>query len=101
VLLEGLGEVGTGLIDLLADLGQVGDAQRRAVLLDDLHQRQIVPGELFVHELELILGEVEGLLDQVDVAGLHAAGGAPGGEVAFADAGAGDHGVGCCKVTVR
>ncbi len=71
VLLESLGEVLPCLVDLLADLREVHDAQRRAVLRDDLRQRQIVPRQQFVVELEFALREVEGLLDQVDVTGLH------------------------------
>ncbi len=74
VRVEGLGEAGAGHLDLLADLGQVADPQGRAVLPQQVHERQVVPDQVVAVELELILREVEGLLDEVDVAGLHCSG---------------------------
>ena len=69
--LEGLAEALAGHVHLLADAGQVGDPHRGAVLFDQLHQGQVVPHEVVTVQLELVLREVEGLLDQVDVARLH------------------------------
>ncbi len=68
---ESLAEALAGAVDLFADLGQVAHAQRGAVFADDAHQVQVVPQQLVAVQLELIPGEVEGLVDQVDVAGLH------------------------------
>ena len=43
VLRDGLVEAVPGQIDLLADLGQVGDAQGSTVLFQQLCERQVVP----------------------------------------------------------
>ncbi|MFM7728806.1 MAG: hypothetical protein ACKO7B_19055, partial [Flavobacteriales bacterium] len=57
--------------DLRADLGQVGDLQWRAILLDDFHQVDAVEMELIINHLEAFLWKVEGLFNQVAVRVLH------------------------------
>lgn len=60
-----------GPLDLRTDLGQVGDLQRGPVLFDDVHQRYVVELETAVHHGKFILGELESLLDEVDIFVLH------------------------------
>ena len=60
-----------GPVDLLGDLRQVGDLERRAVLLDELHQRNVVELQLPLLHRELVLGKIEGLFDQIDVLVFH------------------------------
>ena len=70
-LVVGLGhrhiEQHLGLLDLLADLGQIRNLERSAVLLDDVHQVDPVPQQIVSIEFELVLGPFKGLLDQVGV----------------------------------
>ena len=60
-----------GSVDLLRDLGQVGDLERRAVLLDQFHERNVVEVQLVVLARELVLREIERLFDQVNVLVFH------------------------------
>ena len=60
-----------GSVDLLRDLGQVGDLERRAVLFDQLHERNVVEEQLAVLDRELVLREIERLFDQVNVLVFH------------------------------
>ena len=60
-----------GSVDLLRDLGQVGDLERRAVLLDQFHERNVVEVQLVVLDRELVLREIERLFDQVNVLVFH------------------------------
>ncbi len=60
-----------GTVDLLRNLRQVGDLERRAVLLDELHQRNVVELQLPLLHRELVLGKIEGLFDQIDVLVFH------------------------------
>ena len=52
-----------GPLDLRADLGQVGDLERGAVLLDYLHQRNVVEVQFAIFGSEFVLREFEGLVD--------------------------------------
>ena len=61
-----------GTCDLRGDLRQVGDLQRRAVLLDDLHERNVVQIQLVVLDRKFVLREIERLFDQVFVLVFHA-----------------------------
>jgi hypothetical protein len=58
--------------DLRGDLRQVGDLQRRTVLLDDLHERNVVQIQLVVLDRKFVLREIERLFDQVFVLVFHA-----------------------------
>ncbi len=60
-----------GTVDLLRYLGQIGDLQRRSVLLDNVHQRHAVKIEFVVLYGELILRKLERLFDKVDVLVFH------------------------------
>ena len=61
-----------GTCDLRGDLRQVGDLQRCAVLLDDLHERNVVQIQLVVLDRKFVLREIERLFDQVFVLVFHA-----------------------------
>lgn len=52
-----------GTVDLLRYLGQIGDFERSTVLLDDLHERDVVEIQFVVLDRELILREIERLFD--------------------------------------
>jgi len=43
------------------------------MFFQDVHQRQVIPDQIITVELELVFWKVEGLFDQVDIAGLHSA----------------------------
>ena len=62
-----------GAVDLLGNLRQVGDRERRSVLFAEFHERNIVEIQLEILYRELVLREVERLLDQVDVLVFHKA----------------------------
>ena len=62
-----------GPVDLGRDFRQIGDLQRGAVLLNDVHQRNIVEIQFIVHYRELVLRKFESLFDQIDVLVFHAA----------------------------
>ena len=51
--------------------GQIRYLQRRTVLLDDVHHRDVVKIEGPVFYAEFVLRKLEGLLDQIDVLVLH------------------------------
>ena len=51
--------------------GQIRYLQRCAVLLDDVHHRDVVKIESPVFYAEFVLRKLEGLLDQIDVLVLH------------------------------
>ena len=60
-----------GTVDLLRDLGQVGDLERCAVLLDQFHERNVVEVEFVILHRKFILWELERLFDKVDVLVFH------------------------------
>lgn len=60
-----------GPVDLRRDLREVGDLERCPVLLDQLHERNIVEIQLIVLDGEFVLGKVERLFDQIDVLVFH------------------------------
>ena len=60
-----------GAVDLLGDLREVGDLERGSILLDQLHERDVVEIQLVVLDGEFVLREVERLFDQIDVLVFH------------------------------
>ncbi len=58
---------------LTADFGQVGNLQRGAVLLDNLHQRDVVEVQFAILGTEFILRKIESLINQIIVLVLHEA----------------------------
>ena len=60
-----------GAVDLLRDLRQVRYLERRTVLFDQFHERDVMEIQLVVFDRELILREVERLFDEVDVLVFH------------------------------
>ena len=60
-----------GALYLRGDFGQISNLERSAVLLDDLHQRDVVEVEFAIFCAELILREIEGLVDQIVVFVFH------------------------------
>ena len=58
-------------LDLRGNLGKITDFQRRAILLDNLHEVNVVEHQVSVHYHEFILREIEGLINQVDVFVFH------------------------------
>jgi hypothetical protein len=56
-----------GLIDLLTDLGEIGQLQRGTVFVDECLQIEAVVTEIFVFDSEILLREVECLMHQVGV----------------------------------
>ena len=68
---DGHVEQALGALYLRADLGQVGDFQRCAILLDDFHQRYVVEIEFAVLGAEFVLRKVESLVNQVVILVLH------------------------------
>ena len=60
-----------GALYLGADLRQVGDLQRCAVLFDDFHQRYVVEIQLAFLSAEFVLREVKSLVNQVVILILH------------------------------
>ena len=71
MLLEGIGEHGLRLVDLHADLGQIGQLKRGTILVDQVFQVEPVELEISVLGFEAFLGEVECLLDQIGVRVAH------------------------------
>ena len=59
------------LADVLGYLGQVSDAQRRAILLDKVHDRHAKPLEFVFHHGKLIVRKLERLFNQIDILILH------------------------------
>ncbi len=59
------------LLDLGTYLGEVGNLQRRSVLLDDVHERYIMESQFVFFHIELLLREFECLLYQIDILVLH------------------------------
>ena len=74
-LVIGLGhghlEKALGPLDLGGNLGQITDLERSAVLFNNLHQVDVVEHQIAVHNHKLILREIEGLVDKVDVLVFH------------------------------
>ena len=60
-----------GTVYLLRYLRQIGDFQRRPVLLDNIHQRDFVEVEFVILHRKFILWELERLFDKVDVLVFH------------------------------
>ena len=60
-----------GAVDLLRDLRQVRYLERRTVLFDQFHERDVMEIQLVVFDRELILREVERLFDEVNVLVFH------------------------------
>src|ERR1700743_2771361 len=60
-----------GLLDLGADLWQIGDLQRCTILLDDIHEWDIIEIQLIISYIEAFLGEIEGLMYKVGIAIIH------------------------------
>ena len=61
----------SGLLDLVADLGQVEETEGCSVLLDEMSQRDSVEGQMLITEIEAFLGEGVTLVDQIEVAVFH------------------------------
>ena len=64
-------EESLGTLNLRRYLGQIGYFERCTILLDDVHQRNIVEVEFIIFDSELVLRELESLLNKVDVLVLH------------------------------
>ena len=60
-----------GALNLRSNLRQIGYLQRRSVLLDYVHQRNLVKIQFVVRHRKLILRKLESLLDQIDILILH------------------------------
>ena len=60
-----------GALNLRSNLRQIGYLQRRSVLLDYVHQRNLVKIQFVVRHRKLILRKLESLLDQIDILVLH------------------------------
>ena len=61
------GEQVTGLFDLGADLGEVGQFERRAVLTDQVDERYAIERQVSILDVKPFLREVKGLVDEVEV----------------------------------
>lgn len=64
---KGIPEQHPGIFDMLSYFRQIGQLQRRTVLVDDIHQRYIVEQQLVILHVELHRGEFKGLLNQINV----------------------------------
>ena len=71
VLCDGNVENPFRFLNLQADLGQVGNLERRSVLLDDIHEVDAVEVEVMVNNFKSFLGEVKSLFYEVAVCVLH------------------------------
>jgi len=59
-------------LNLRADLREVRDLERGAVLLDNFHQVNTIEVEVVINHFKSFLGKVKSLFDQVTVCVLHA-----------------------------
>jgi hypothetical protein len=59
------------LLDLVADFGKVGHFEWRSIFLDEHHQRDAIENEVVLFEVESFLGEVIGLVYEVEVLVYH------------------------------
>ncbi len=71
MLFDGGGEHLLGLVDLHADLGQIGQFHRRAILVDQCFNIEPVKLKIIVFYFKTFLGKIEGLLYQVGVRIVH------------------------------
>ena len=60
-----------GPLDLRRDLRQIGDLQRCSVLLDYIHNRNIVESKISIFNFEFVLWEFKSLFNQINVLVLH------------------------------
>ena len=67
MLFNGGGKHLLGLVDLIADLGQIRQLQRSAVLVDQGFQIDAIKLKIVVFDFETFLREIKGLRHQVGV----------------------------------
>lgn len=67
MLLDRIVEVGLCILDILGNLGQIRQLQRRSISLDNLHQVHTVEMKLIVFNVKFFCGEIKGLLDEINV----------------------------------
>jgi hypothetical protein len=60
-----------GLFDLVPDLGQVDKTERCAVFINQMLHGNTMEGQVSFPEVKPLLGEIEGLFDQIEIAVLH------------------------------
>ena len=74
-LIIGLGhghlEQTLGTLDLGGNLGKVRNLERSAVLLDDIHEVDVIEQQIAVCHHKFVLREIEGLVNKVDVLVFH------------------------------
>ena len=65
-------EHASGALNVLINLGQIGHAQRRTVLLHNRHEVKVVPRERTVfRQLKFLCRPIKGLFNEVDVFVFH------------------------------
>ena len=67
MLLHSPCEQAAGIVNILANFGNVGKLQGCPVFLNNIHERNIVKIELILIDVEFALWEFKGLFDQIDV----------------------------------
>lgn len=60
--------------DLRSDPGQIGQFQGGAILLDEMHHRKVMEGQIPVLNVKSLLWKIKGLIDQVEILVFHRAG---------------------------